>query len=146
MLEPTPRVFRLDRAIDHTGASGVGTVADGVVWPDGTVTLRSRGAYASTVIWDSLDAAVAVHGHGGDTSVVWADGTEVMPPVDPVALRIVTEEGWAVGGLVQVMSPFNEDTFSPEGARAFGRQYLAAAELAERQIAERREQAPGGAS
>lgn len=66
-----PRLFRLERDADHSGASGAGHVADGVIWADGTVTLRWFGAHASTVNWDSIDHAVAVHGHGGDTRFVY---------------------------------------------------------------------------
>ncbi len=67
------RRFHLDRSVDITGASGVGVVADGVAWPDGTVTIRWRGERPSTVNWGALDHAVAVHGHGGATQVVWLD-------------------------------------------------------------------------
>jgi hypothetical protein len=72
--------FHLDRDVDVTGASGTGHVADGVVWPDGTVTVRWRGERKSTVNWDRLDDAEAVHGHGGATRIVWDDDR-------PAALR-----------------------------------------------------------
>jgi len=68
-----PRLFRLERDVDSTGVSGAGHVADGVVWADGTVTLRWFGAHASTVNWACVDDAVAVHGHGGDTRFVYDD-------------------------------------------------------------------------
>jgi len=34
------RRFYLDRRTDVSGVSGTGIVAHGVVWPDGTVTIR----------------------------------------------------------------------------------------------------------
>lgn len=68
-----PRRFYLQRDNDVTGASGTGRVADGVRWPDGTVTVRWRGPRPSTVHWDRLSDAVAVHGHGGATQLVWLD-------------------------------------------------------------------------
>lgn len=68
-----PRAFVLRRGVDHTGVSGTGTVAAGAVFPDGTVALRWRGAHASTVIWTSLDDALAVHGHDGATVPVWPE-------------------------------------------------------------------------
>lgn len=68
-----PRLFRLMRDVDQTGVSGPGHVADGVVWADGTVTLRWFGAHASTVCWAGIDDAVAVHGHGGATRFVYDD-------------------------------------------------------------------------
>lgn len=66
-----PFVFQRDT--DITGVSGTGTVADGVIWPDGSVAVRWRGERPSTVVWGSLADAVAVHGHDGATRVVWAD-------------------------------------------------------------------------
>src|SRR5688572_12719520 len=68
-----PRRFYLDRNTDVTGASGTGRVADGVVWPDGTVTVRWRGEHQSTVFWNNLESAERVHGHGGTTKVVFVD-------------------------------------------------------------------------
>ncbi|WP_234320099.1 hypothetical protein [Streptomyces sp. SBT349] len=68
-----PRRFHLQRTVDITGASGVGTVADGVQWADGRVTIRWRSAHPSTVQWDRLEDALAVHGHGGHTTIVWDD-------------------------------------------------------------------------
>jgi len=68
------RRFYLQRDHDVTGASGTGRVADGVLWPDGAVTVRWRGAHQSTVHWDSLDSALHVHGHGGATRIAWIDG------------------------------------------------------------------------
>lgn len=68
-----PRRFHLQRDHDVTGASGIGRVADGVQWPDGTATLRWRGDRASTVHWDRIEDAEAIHGHGGHTRIVWDD-------------------------------------------------------------------------
>ncbi|OPC85030.1 hypothetical protein B4N89_13555 [Embleya scabrispora] len=67
------RRFYLDRRVDVTGASGPGRVADGVLWPDGTVTVRWRGARPSTVNWSSIDDAITIHGHGGATVITWID-------------------------------------------------------------------------
>jgi hypothetical protein len=68
-----PRRFHLQRHRDITGASGTGRVADGVLWPDGTASVRWRGERPSTVFWDSLADAEHVHGHGGHTVIVWDD-------------------------------------------------------------------------
>jgi hypothetical protein len=70
---PVPRLFHLQRDRDISGVSGIGRVADGVLWPDGPVTIRWRGARPSTVHWDALADAEAVHGHGGATRIIWAD-------------------------------------------------------------------------
>ncbi|MEU1086370.1 hypothetical protein ACFYPN_22835 [Streptomyces sp. NPDC005576] len=68
-----PRRFHLQRNDDVTGASGTGRVADGVQWPDGTVTVRWRRERASTVNWDCIEDAEAIHGHQGATVIVWDD-------------------------------------------------------------------------
>ncbi|MEV5140351.1 hypothetical protein AB0K71_05920 [Streptomyces syringium] len=66
------RPFVLQRDHDVSGVSGTGIVADGVEHPDGTVSIRWRGERPSTVFWDSIHDAMAVHGHGGATRIVWA--------------------------------------------------------------------------
>lgn len=65
------RLFQLVRDVDVTGVSGTGTVADGVVFPDGTTVLRWRGDRQSTVVWPSIADVEAIHGHGGATRVEW---------------------------------------------------------------------------
>ncbi|MFH9248205.1 hypothetical protein ACH4LK_22585 [Streptomyces lydicus] len=99
-----PRLFALHRDRDISGVSGTGIVADGCAWPDGTVSIRWRGAHPSTVSWNSLADAEHVHGHGGATRIVWADADEdfadaleahleanariaVLDPVHPLLLR-----------------------------------------------------------
>jgi len=73
-----PRRFHLQRDHDVTGVSGVGRVADGILWSDGTVSVRWLGERPSTVFWDDLAHAEHVHGHGGHTRIVWDDPE---PPV-----------------------------------------------------------------
>lgn len=68
-----PWRFYLDRRKDRTGVSSVGRVADGTQFSDGTVVLRWRTSQPSTVVYASIDACVHVHGHGGDTRLVWLD-------------------------------------------------------------------------
>lgn len=65
------RTFHLARRVDHTGVSGTGRVAEGVEFTDGTVVLRWRSATASTVVYGTLADVQAVHGHHGDTEIVW---------------------------------------------------------------------------
>lgn len=69
--EDCPRPFALYRGEDITGVSGTGTVAHGVQFADGVTVIRWLGDTPSTVIWDSLDAAMKVHGHDGRTRIVW---------------------------------------------------------------------------
>jgi hypothetical protein len=77
-----PRVFVLQRHIDVSGVSGVGQVAEGVEWSDGTVSLRWKGETSSTTFWQAGIAAVeAVHGHGGATEVLYLAGSSSPPSV-----------------------------------------------------------------
>lgn len=69
----TSRRFQLVRDVDVTGVTGTGIVADGVQWPDGTATVRWRSDRASTVHWDRITDAEAIHGHGGATRIAWID-------------------------------------------------------------------------
>jgi hypothetical protein len=73
MTTTQPRLFHLQRDHDVTGVSGTGRVADGVLWPDGTVSLRWIGPRPSVVFWDRLEDAEHVHGHNGATRIVWDD-------------------------------------------------------------------------
>ena len=88
-----PRLFHLERDTDITGASGAGRVADGVLWPDRTVTIRWRGPMPSTVNWAEFAHAEAIHGHGGATRLVFDDETE-----DADEPGEYTQRGFAVYG------------------------------------------------
>ena len=72
-MDDKPRRFYLNRLRDISGISGTGNVADGVMWPDGTVTIRWRGLRPSTVNWGDMDDVEAIHGHAGATEIVWVD-------------------------------------------------------------------------
>jgi hypothetical protein len=71
-----PRVFALVRTADVSGVSGTGVVARGVQFADGTTVIRWESDHASTVVWDSLADAMAVHGHDGATTAVWIGETD----------------------------------------------------------------------
>ncbi|MEU4345601.1 hypothetical protein AB0H00_30845 [Nocardia sp. NPDC023852] len=71
------RFFQLHRDQDVTGFSGTGVVADGVVWPDGAVSMRWRGEIRTTVEAARIEDIETIHGHDGATRVVLlADLTE----------------------------------------------------------------------
>lgn len=67
------RRLKLERDEDVTGISGVGTVAYGVQFPDGTIVLRWDTKVRSTVFYDSIEDVITITGHGGRTRVVWLD-------------------------------------------------------------------------
>lgn len=74
--QPTSmRRFYFDRNNDVSGTSGTGAVAEGVQFSDGRVALRwiTGDMPSSTVIYDNIDDAQTIHGHGGGTEVVWID-------------------------------------------------------------------------
>lgn len=68
-----PRRFELVRHKDMSGVSGTGTVALGVQWPDGSVSMRWLGKDQAFANWSSLQGVINVHGHNGATEVVWTD-------------------------------------------------------------------------
>jgi hypothetical protein len=74
------RAFRVVRDEDVTGVSGTGVVAEGVEFWDGTVVVRwmelpkdnpnyQRGVRATTVVFPSIVAVKALHGHNGATRI-----------------------------------------------------------------------------
>ncbi|MFJ8855266.1 hypothetical protein [Streptomyces sp. NPDC102437] len=87
-----PLRFVLRRHADVTGISGEGSVADGVLWPDGTASVRWRGEHPSSVFWDRGRTSVElIHGHGGATKVVFldtADGPAAPVPNGPTPLAL----------------------------------------------------------
>lgn len=74
--KPQTRRFELHRHIDSTGVSGVGVVADGVAFTEAdVVVLRWRGKWPTTVALHErgIESVEAIHGHGGNTKIVWID-------------------------------------------------------------------------
>jgi hypothetical protein len=69
-----PRRFVLRRNVDVSGVSGTGVVAEGIVWTDGTATVRWFGMYGTCVFHDKgLDSILHIHGHDGKTLVEYLD-------------------------------------------------------------------------
>lgn len=54
--------------------NGQQVVAEGVIFPDGTTVVRWAvpGMPNSTVVWASLEDAMVVHNHDGNTTIEWA--------------------------------------------------------------------------
>jgi len=67
------RRFRLDRIEDATGVSGTGCVAQGIVFSDGTVTMRWMTELRSTAFYSSIEDVEAIHLHGGKSVLRWED-------------------------------------------------------------------------
>lgn len=69
-----PRRFALRRDRDSSGVSGVGIVAYGTAYPGGAATLAwCSGPIRSVTVFASVDDIEEIHGHGGDSVVVWLD-------------------------------------------------------------------------
>jgi hypothetical protein len=67
------RRFVLRRDVDVTGVSGTGVVAEGVEFGDRAVAIRWLGEHPSLVAWANIVDAMTIHGHGGNTTLVWLD-------------------------------------------------------------------------
>lgn len=65
--------FQLVRYVDVTGVSGTGVVAEGVMFSDGTVSLRWLSDTPTTVVYNSVADVEAIHGHNGNTKVLLLD-------------------------------------------------------------------------
>jgi hypothetical protein len=65
------KTFHLDRLEDETGVSGIGKVAEGVQFTDGTVAIRWLTDKASMGVYQSIEDVETIHGHGGKTQIVW---------------------------------------------------------------------------
>lgn len=72
-ITPTFRKFHLQRHEDSSGVSGVGRVAEGIVFSDGMTVVRWLSACGSTNIYNNWEAVMQVHGHGGNTEIVFDD-------------------------------------------------------------------------
>jgi len=67
------RRFVLVRAVDKTGTSGTGVVAEGVRFSNGKAAMHWLSHFGTVTVFDSMDCVEQLHGHGGDTKVVWRD-------------------------------------------------------------------------
>ena len=78
------RLFKLLRINDKTGVSGTGLIAEGVIWSDGSVSLRWLGDTPSFVNFEGVPSTAMleregdlhvqkVHGHEGKTRLVYFD-------------------------------------------------------------------------
>lgn len=71
--DPKFRRFYLERDKDISGVSGVGIVAHGVQFENGSCVLYWVGVTSCVSIWHSVYEMIAVHGHENTTKIVWLD-------------------------------------------------------------------------
>jgi len=67
------RRFVLQRDKDATGVSGTGVVSEGVVFASGKCAMHWLTQTSSIAIYDSIEELIGIHGHEGDTRIVWID-------------------------------------------------------------------------
>lgn len=67
------RRFELHRKVDVSGMSGTGDVVEGVEFSNGLCAITWRSQYISMTFFTSIKAVMEVHGHGGNTELVWID-------------------------------------------------------------------------
>jgi len=73
---PSVRRFYLQRDEDPSGVSGIGRVAEGVLFSSGWVALQfDPGLKNIETVYSyrSMSDMLTLHGHGGKTKVVWVD-------------------------------------------------------------------------
>lgn len=61
----------LKRFEDVSGISGLGIIAEGIIWSDGTVAYRWLSDIATTVIAKDIETVKVLHGHDGKTKLVY---------------------------------------------------------------------------
>lgn len=63
------KYFIMERFEDVSKISGLGIIAEGIIWSDGTVAYRWLSDIATTVIADSIETVEKLHGHDGKTKI-----------------------------------------------------------------------------
>ncbi len=69
------KTFNLVRDRDVTGISGTGVVAEGIVFQGGQTVICWTCPPFTVSVFPSPEAVLAVHGHQGNTRIVWNEET-----------------------------------------------------------------------
>lgn len=67
------RRFHFNRINDASGVSGTGRVAEGVLFDSGLIALSWNSLHKCVCMYTSAAEMMAVHGHEGQTELVWID-------------------------------------------------------------------------
>lgn len=86
----TAATFILHRYKDPSQVSGVGNVAEGVEFTDGSVALRWPGEYPSTAVWPDIRAMEAIHGHNGLTVVEYQEPQRLIAAYQQTLMWLMT--------------------------------------------------------
>jgi len=74
------KCFILQRHQDKSGVSGTGTVAEGVMFENGKVALAWLSDYATVTLFENVKDVVTLHGHNGETELIWQEGGKNANP------------------------------------------------------------------
>lgn len=74
-MDPTTKMrrFQLHRDVDTSGVSGTGLVAEGVEFSHGMCALTWLTPNRCVNVYENMKAVETIHGHAGNTRVVWVD-------------------------------------------------------------------------
>jgi Ca2+-binding RTX toxin-like protein len=78
------RRFHFLRLEDASGVSGIGRVAEGVIFSNGKVAIEWLSNHASTALYDSLSDVEFIHGHQGRTKIVFDDPNDLLSQKEEV--------------------------------------------------------------
>jgi hypothetical protein len=67
------RRFQLHRDVDASGVSGLGVVAEGIQFSTGQCAVGWTTRVRSVAVYQSIADIEHIHGHGGQTRIVWID-------------------------------------------------------------------------
>lgn len=70
------KLFYLERTEDESGVSGVGKVAEGVMFSNGKCTISWLTKATSITVYDDLPTLENIHGHDGKTLVKFYEDEE----------------------------------------------------------------------
>jgi hypothetical protein len=94
MMKP----FYLNRKEDHTGISGTGIVARGVILPSGKCVMEWQTKHTSVAVYDSIDEVRAIHGHDGKTEIkVLDDAEHLLTTMKKIGRYRVMDDFYAFG-------------------------------------------------
>lgn len=106
------RRFLLWRRKDVTGVSGLGIVAQGVVFADGCTVVRWRGETVTTTVHNDLASVERVHCHAGATKLVWCDQSHHGPR----ACETTGGDGVTRPGVMHPVAYLHDGWSEPNGA------------------------------
>jgi hypothetical protein len=82
------RLFELHRDIDSSGVSGTGVVAQGVQFDSGQCAMTWLTEWNSVAVYPDLDTLEAIHGHNGNTRVVFVEGPAAEKYVEVAGKKV----------------------------------------------------------